>query len=288
MVSRHSAFYSPLIAAIAAGFLEQEGLSGSYRILRKGENGRDLIRRGEIDVMQAAVSSNWGPMEAGESDLPVHFAQINQRDGFFLVGRIPDPAFEWRRLEGASLLADHGGQPLVMLRYAAHRMGADWNRIRLIDAGAPQEMEGAFRSGRGDYVHLQGPASQRLVRERIGSIVARVGDAIPPVAFSSLMASRAFLLSPSAGAFMRAFRKSKEWVQQARPKEIAAKESPFFPSTDLGALEDTIAEYQKLGCWEGSVSIPLRLYEQALEVFLFGEAIRRRHRYEEVVVAAPE
>ena len=56
------------------------------------------------------------PIEQGESPLPVHFVQINQRDGFFLVAREPDAAFEWSKLAGYSVLADHAGQPLVMLK----------------------------------------------------------------------------------------------------------------------------------------------------------------------------
>jgi hypothetical protein len=36
--------------------------------------------------MQSAVSSNWKPREQGIEPLPVHFAPINQRDGFFIAG----------------------------------------------------------------------------------------------------------------------------------------------------------------------------------------------------------
>src|SRR5207244_9328495 len=122
------------------------------------ERSHILIRDGSVDVMQSAVSSNWKPMERGEAPLPVHFAQINQRDGFFLVGRREEPDFEWKHLEGKTLLADHGLQPIVMLRYAAHHKGVDWGKIRVIDAGTPEEMEAAFRAGEGDYVHLQAPA----------------------------------------------------------------------------------------------------------------------------------
>ena len=82
LVSRHSAFYTPLIATVAGGFLAEEGLEASYGVLPTGRSARDLIRAGEVDIVQAAVSSNWGPMEKGESDLPVHFAQINSRDGY--------------------------------------------------------------------------------------------------------------------------------------------------------------------------------------------------------------
>src|SRR5262249_6198909 len=116
LVSRHSAFYSPLIATLAAGFLRTPGLDATYQVLPKGRHARDMTRNGEVDIVQAAVSSNWGPLEKGETDLPVHFAQINQRDGFFLAARAPG-LFHWKQLEGATLLVDHAAQPLAMLRY---------------------------------------------------------------------------------------------------------------------------------------------------------------------------
>src|ERR1019366_849384 len=105
MVSRHSAFYSPLISTIAGGFLERRGLAAEYGVLGKGQHTVALIRDGAVDIMQSAVSLNWKPME--RDDLPVHFAQINRRDGFFLVAREPDTAFEWKKLIGPDVLADH-------------------------------------------------------------------------------------------------------------------------------------------------------------------------------------
>ena len=102
LVSRHSSFYSPLIAAVTAGFLVEEGLEPTYGVLPKGRTARDLIRKREVDVVQAAVGSNWGPREKGETDLPLHFAQINQRDGFFLAGRAqPIRLFTGRSWKGS-------------------------------------------------------------------------------------------------------------------------------------------------------------------------------------------
>ncbi|HYM13177.1 MAG TPA: ABC transporter substrate-binding protein [Bryobacterales bacterium] len=290
LVSRHAAFYSPLIAAIAAGFLQGEGYEATYRPLGKGEHARDLIRAGEIDIAQAAVSTNWAAIEKGETpaDLPVHFAQINQRDGFLLAGRAPDPEFQWKKLAGAALVADHGGQPLAMLRYAAHVNGVDWSRIQVIDAGSPDEMDAAFRAGRGDYVHLQGPAPQQLEKDGAGYVVASVGAAMPPVAFSSLMASREFLATGTAQAFMRAYRKSREWVNYMAPEAVARAEAKFFPAVSREALAAAIARYQELGCWHGGVEISREHYEQALAVFLYGGLIARRHAYEQVVVEPPD
>jgi NitT/TauT family transport system substrate-binding protein len=276
-----------VIAAVTAGFLADEGLEPAYAVLPKNRTARDMIRKHEVEVVQAAVSSSWGPMEHGEQDLPVHFAQINQRDGFFLAGRERDSGFDWKKLEGRSLLADHGGQPLVMLKYALHRQGVDWNKVEVIDAGGVQEIDAAFRAGRGDYVHQQGPSPQQLEEEKMGFPVAAVGAAMPAVAFSSLMASREFLRSAMATAFTRAYRKARLWVAEAPAGEIAAREAVLFPGIDLQALSRSIASYQQLGCWSGDVSITRELYEQAMDVFMHSAAVSVRHRYEDVVVPTP-
>jgi NitT/TauT family transport system substrate-binding protein len=283
LTSRHSAFYSPLISTIAGGFLEAEGIHSTYGVLPRGHTSREALGTGEAHIMQSAVSSNWGPMEKGIAGLPVHFAQINTRDGFFIAARGPDAAFDWKQLEGRTFLADHGGQPLAMLRYAAYRNGADWSRIDVIDGGTPEEMEAAFRAGQGDFIHLQGPAPQQLKLEGIASIAVSVGESMPPVAFSSLCAMPAFLETDEAKAFLRAYRKARQWVRETNAEEVARAESSFFPAVPSDALVAAIERYQRLGCWDGGVGIPEELYEQSLNVFEFCRLINRRHGYETVV-----
>jgi NitT/TauT family transport system substrate-binding protein len=288
MVSRHSAFYSPLIAVIAAGFLEREGVQTSYDVLPPGGRSHPLLQQGQVDVMQSAPGSNWGPLERGESGLPVHFALVNRRDGFFLAGRERDDDFHWEKLEGAALLADHGRQPLLMLRYAAHGQGVDWSKVDVIDAGEVDAIGRAFREGRGRYVHQQGPAPQQLEHEGLAAIVAAVGAAMPEVAFSTLMATERFLGTSLARIFTRAYRQARQWAQQTDPVEIAAREAPFFEGIAPEALAAAIRRYQQLGCWSGDIAVTRELYGQALEVFLHGGAISRRHPYEQVIVAPPE
>jgi hypothetical protein len=183
MASRHSAFYTPLLTCIA--FLREDGHEVSYSVLGRGQRSYALLRDGQIDIMQSAVSSNWPLREQGIEPLPVHFAQINQRDGFFIVGRQPESDFPLKNLEGKTLIADHGSQPLVMLKYALKYNGVDWKRIKVVDSGSPDQMEATFRSGTGDYIHLQAPVMA-------GEILASVGASMPPVAFSSLCCARAF------------------------------------------------------------------------------------------------
>jgi len=291
MVSRHSAFYSPLIATMAGGFLVRRGLAAEYDILAPGQRSSALIRDGVVDIMQSAVSSNWQPMERGESPLPLHFAQINQRDGFFLVGREPDAArgsdtaFDWRKLAGQAVLADHAAQPLVMLKYAARTNGVTWAQVDAIDAGAPEEMACAFRQGRGAYVHLQSPAAHQLECDGAGYVVASVGASMPPVAFSSLCCSRDFSRTDHFLWFLEAYCEAREWVRTAPAGEVARTEANFFMGRSIDVLTAAVRSYQELGCWEGSVEIRRDLYEQALNVFQAEGGIASRHPYEEVCLA---
>ena len=87
MVSRHSAFYSPLLAGIAAGFFKDEGFTPTYAVAPTGKTVAEFIATGEIDVAQSAVSASWTALEQGRQPSLVHFAQINQRDGFFITRR---------------------------------------------------------------------------------------------------------------------------------------------------------------------------------------------------------
>ena len=283
--SRHSAFYSPLIASITAGFLEQEGIVASYRVLAPGERSQDLIREGGADIIQSAVSSNWKPMEAGDSPLPVHFAQINQRDGFFLAARHSDAAFNWKKLEGRTLLADHAGQPLAMLKYAVHRNGADWNRIVVVDRGAPDRMMDAFRSGEGDYVHLQAPGPEILAEEGHCGAAFSVGVDMPPVAFSSLCCSRAFIETEGYTAFLRGYGKARAWVQMAPASRVAGVLAGEFPGVPTSALTAAVAHYHAIGNWDGAIAIARQHYEQALTVFQHSGQIKDRHPYDSVCVA---
>lgn len=284
MVSRHSVFYSPVISTIAAGFLEKQGLLAEYSVLPKGQRASTIIREGHAHIMQSAVASNWKPMDQGETPLPVHFAQINQRDGFFLTGRHAEPSFAWTRLEGQSVIVDHGLQPLTMFKYAAKSNGADWRKMQLIDAGTPDQMRQAFRGGQGSYVHLQAPAPQQLEAEGAGHIVASVGASMPPVAFSSLCCARKFTRTSEFQAFVEAFRQSRAWVRGAPPEEVAEKEARFFPEFPVPVLAAAIGRYQKVGNWEGGIEIPRDLYEQALNVFESAGELKRRHPYDEVCI----
>jgi NitT/TauT family transport system substrate-binding protein len=266
--------------------LKEEGLEAEYFQKPPQRSQYEMFRHGEVHVMQAAVSTSWDPLSKGIRDIPVHFAQINQRDGFFITGRSGRASFHWKDLEGAELLADHAQQPLAMLKYGLHRAGVDIGKVRLIDAGGPDAMEKAFRDGAGDFVHLQGPAPQQVEQDGIGTVFSALGEVIPPVAFSSLMATREFLATDTAEAFMRAYTRSLRFVIQAAAAEVAEIESSFFPGISAEALTAAISRYQQLGTWRSDPRITREQYEMAMDIFIFANVFSQRYVYEDVVVSS--
>ena len=285
--TRFSAFYSPLIATIAGGFLNEEGLRPRHSVAPAGRSAIEALVDGTAHVVQSAPSQGFGPLEKGGRPPAVHFAQINEKDGFFLTARAADPAFTWGTLKGRRVLVDHGGQPLAMFKYACHRRGLDYASIVAVNVPSDQ-MDRAFRQGEGDYIHQQGPAPQQLEHDGVGAVVASVGEAIGPCAFSSLAATREWLGTDTARRFMRAYRKARAWLIATPAATVAATEAAFFPGIDRAVLTSTIAAYQKLGCWTPHVEITRAAFEVTVDVFLHAKLITRRHAYEDIVAPPPD
>lgn len=285
--TRFSAFYSPLIATIAGGFLEQEGLTAKHSVAPPGKTAIAGLVDGTVHVAQSAPSQAILVLEQRKTPPALHFAQVNEKDGFFLVGRNPEPDFRWASLKGREVLVDHGGQPTVMFQYACYKRGLDYAAIKAIDAGSSDKMIEAFRKGAGEYVHLQGPAPQQLEHDGIGHIVAALGEAIGPCAFSSLAATREWLGGGMAKAFMRAYRKARTWLIVTQAAEVAAREAPYFPGIDRAVLAATIAAYQKLGNWSPHVEITRAAFEATLDIYQHAGKITRRHRYEDAIAPPP-
>ena len=286
MALRHSAFYSPLLMTMAGGFLRDEGLAYNYSLATPENTVVDNINNGSCHLAQSAVATSFSQLEAGEEINIVHFAQINSRDGFFIAGRKPDDDFSWGKLIAKKVLVDHFFQPYAMLKYGLYKQGIDINDLDVIDVGDVGQIDQAFRDGLGDYVHQQGPAPQQLEHDGVGHLVASVGELVGPVAFSSLCSSREWLKTDMAKAFMRAYKKSLNYVIDAPADEIAALEyeAGFFPDTDINVLVETIRSYQKLGCWKSDPHISRLAYDNLIDVFLHSGLIKKKYDYESVIV----
>lgn len=285
--SLFSAFYSPLISTMSGGFLKEEGIEATYSVSPPGVSAIKALEDSEAQVIQSAPSQAFNSLAKGEMPTAIHFAQINEMDGFFVTAREPDPDFSWKKLEGTEVVMFGGGQPLAMFQYACHKAGIDFSTIKPIKPGGAAAIDEAFREGQGAYVQQQGPYPQQLAADGVGHIVAQVGPQIGPCAFSSLAATREWLATDIAKAFMRAYRKTRQYMIETPASEIAKAEKPYFPDIDEAVLADCIATYQNLGCWTPHVEITREAFEVTLDVFEHFGTLKERYSYDQVCAAPP-
>lgn len=285
--SLFSAFYSPLISMMSGGFLKEEGLEADWSVSPPGVSAIAALEDGSAHVVQSALSHGFGALARGEENKALHFAQINEMDGFFLTSRESDPDFSWDKLEGADVVCFGGGQPLAMFKYACYKAGIDFDKINAIHPGGAADIDKAFRDGQGQYVQQQGPFPQQLEADGIGYVVAQVGKQIGPCGFSSLAATREWLNSEMAKAFMRAYKKTRVYMNETPAKEIAKAEASYFPQIDEAVLANCISTYQQLGNWTPHVEITQAAFEATLDIFEYNGMLKERYAYDQICTAPP-
>ena len=86
---------------------------------------------------------------------------------------------------------------------------------------------------------------------------------------------------------MRAYRKTRIYMNETSATEIARAEKPYFPNIDEPVLAKCIETYQKLGCWSPHVEITRKAYEVTLDVFEHAGLIKERYPYELVCCDPP-
>lgn len=284
MALRHSAFYAPLLMTIRGGYLTKLGLEPVYTIATADNPIDKNLSAGSAHLSQSAPAVSFKALEDGAMIDIVHFASINHRDGFYLTARETNNDFKWTDLEGQEVLVDHLFQPYATLRYAMFLNGADFDKIKIINAGNVEQMDQAFHAGQGAFVHQQGPAPQQLEFKGLGQVAASVGEAIGPIAFSSLCATRDWLKTDMSKAFLIAYQQAMGDIIEMPANKIAAIIHDFLPDIDKDVLVKTIDDYKKLGTWEADIKISHKSYDNLLNVFLHSGYITKAHAMDSCIV----
>jgi len=286
MALRHSAFYSPYLLTMAGGYLKNAGFDVNYTVQTADNLVHDRLLDGSCHVSQSAVAASFNSLESNQPDSIRHFAQINSRDGFFIASRLKEKEFNWDRLIGKKVLVDHFFQPMAMFKYALFRKNVNWSDIDVIDAGNVDEIDARFRNGLGDYVHQQGPAPQQLEADGLASVVASVGEAIGPVAFSSLSATEEWLNTDTASVFFNIYKQALGECQKNDARDIAKKlqDYGFLNNINFNTLCETIKTYQTLGCWNHDGHINMTEYNTLLDVFEYNQLIKHRYKSKDIIM----
>ena len=280
----HSVFYAPLYLADALGYFEEEG----YKI--------ELTNGGGADTTMAAVLSGsadigfCGPEAAiyvalgNSTDSPKVFGQLTNCDGSFLVGRNPEPNFDWSNLEGKDVLAGRpGGVPLMTFQYVCKEKKVNANFITNVKFDS---MTAAFTNGVGDYVTMFEPSASEYEKTGKGYIVAPVGPAGGEVPYTCFIAKESFIETETGkvDALLRSVTKATKYIYEHDVAEVAQLIAKYFEITSVESIATSLTNYKAINTWVKDMAMKEAAFNRLQDIIESAGELDSRVNFEDVVL----
>ena len=277
-----SPFYAPALVAVYGGHFAAAGFDVAHGTAEPGQGTAEALLEGRADFAVSGIMRSLGVVDRGGPPI-VHFAIVNDRNGFYLLSREPRPRFGWSDLEGRTVISFGGAPtPYHCMLSVLRREGVDPARVAFIrDLDVPAAVA-AFKAGKGDFLECGPPVLDWLVGEGAGHLVASMGVATGPVPFSSLMATQERLRRDRDlfVRLVRAFHEAQRRVAYVAADEVARVINPAFPDIEVPLLAKIVARYRAQGTWPDDPRLDKPGYERLHEILLAGGFINHRHAYE--------
>ena len=279
-------FYTPIYVAVSGGFFYRHGLNVMFSTMPEGGAAMDIIRSGEVDIVQTGVSRSLVELDLGHENAPLHIAEINQRDGFFLVSRNQVENWDWGMLEG-STIAPVGFTPVPWngLRAAMLKHGVNLDTLDLVTGLSTKDALDQFRSGAIDYVHMPHPQAGLLVAEGSGYLATAIGPELGHICYSSFAAMPDFIESnpDTVQTFVNGFDDALQWLSNAEDAEVVDQVEPFFADLDSKLLLDCVSQYRTNRTWPESAAITESSFNGMRDILIDGGMVRGRYGYDRLV-----
>jgi NitT/TauT family transport system substrate-binding protein len=287
METFRTVFYTPIYVSVAGGFLEQEGLDVTFSTSpSQFPHPLSALKHGAADIVQSGIMRCIIALDWGAETAPQHFAEINARDGFFVLSREPQPNFSWDRLRGASVIpVGFSPMPWASFQYAMRNNGVDPGGLNLLMGLSLDDAIAAFREGRADFIHLPQPAAEQLIADGTAHPAVALGPENGHMAYSSFAATREFLARrpDTVRRFVAGFAKALEWLNAAGPEEIARAISSFFPDVPLELLSRAVERLQTQGTWPSTPALEQPEFERLQDALMAAGLVREHQEYGAVV-----
>jgi NitT/TauT family transport system substrate-binding protein len=278
-----SIFYAPQWVTIHGGHFAAEGLEVEVKTAGGGVTTTGVLLDGGAAIALGGIMRSLDVADRGGAFLP-HFAEVNSRNGFFLLGR--SPRFAWKDLVGKTVLSfAEAPTPWQCMLTVLRREGVDPASVRIERTLPADKAMAAFRAGQGDFLETGQPFTEALLADGAAHLAASMGEATGPVPFSSYMTTTAFLRDgrDTLVRFTRALARAQRWIAGASADDVSAVIAPAFPGVDPELRRRAVSRYQAQGTWAPHPILSRGGYEYLQQILLDGGFIRGRHRYEDLV-----
>lgn len=279
----HSVFYAPLYLADSLGYFKDEGFEIQLTNGGGADNTIAAVVGGSADIgfcgPEAAIYVEIG----GSTDQPVVFGQLTKRDGSFLIGRNPEPDFDWSNLEGKEILAGRpGGVPFMTFSYVLHEQGVNATFKTNVDFNY---MTSSFTGGAADYVTAFEPVASQLQAEGKGYIVASVGEKSGEIPYTCFMAKQSYIDANGdrIEGLLRAVTKAIKYINSTDTATVAELIKPHFLDTSVESLITSLESYKAIDAWVSNMAMKEESFNRLQDVIELAGELTRRVNFDDVV-----
>jgi len=280
-----SIFYAPQFVALHGGHFTAEALDVEVVTAGAGVTTTAALIDGHSEVALGGIMRSLDVADRGGPFL-VHFAEVNSRNGFFLLTRQPGADFTWTDLVGKTLIDfAEAPTPWQCLLTVLRKHGVDPAAVRIERTRPLPEALAAFRAGHGDFLQTGQPFTEELIADGTAHLAASMGEATGPVPFSSYMTTQRLLRDGRdvLRRFTRALYSAQRWMAGVDAKQIADVIAPAFADIAPDIRRRAVARYLAQHTWPRDPIIRRDGYEYLQRILLDGGFITRPHRYEDLV-----
>jgi NitT/TauT family transport system substrate-binding protein len=280
-----SIFYAPQFVALYGGHFAAEALDVEVVTAGAGVTTTAALIDGHSEIALGGIMRSLDVADRGGPFL-VHFAEVNSRNGFFLLARQPRADFTWTDLVGKTVIDfAEAPTPWQCLLTVLRKHGVDPASVRIERTRPLPEAGAAFRAGHGDFFQTGQPFTEELIADGTAHLAASMGEATGPVPFSSYMTTQRFLRDGRDVLlrFTRALDAAQRRMARGDAKEIADVIAPAFAHITPNIRQRAVERYLAQGTWARDPIIRRDGYEYLQRILLDGGFITRSHRYEDLI-----
>ena len=280
-------FYTPFYATFELGAFKAEGVDVEMKSSSGFGNSLAALAAGEAQV-------SWGgPMRlmlARDKDrgaTGVAFCEVVGRDPFYLIGRVPKPAFQMRDLLHARLATvSEVATPWICLQYDMRRAGEDPAEIPRIADQSMASNAAALKRGSVDVIQVFQPFARMLIEEGSGHLWSAAASR-GPTCYTTLNTTREFIeRHPDTVLRMtRAMYRAQKWIRDHDGEELARVVGAYLPDVPPRLLASCFNEYKANQVWSTSPVVQREGLEWKCEAMLSCGAIHKGLSYEDYVDA---
>ena len=282
-----SVFYTPIYVSVAGGFLEKEGLDVDFKTCpSEFAHPMSALNQGAADIAQSGIMRSIIASDWGAETVPMHFAKINSRDGFFVLSRTGQEPFKWESLKGAKLIpVGFSPMPWASLQFALRRHGVEPDELDLVTGLSLDDAMAAFRENKAEYIHVPQPAAEQLLDDGTGHVAVALGPENGHLAYSSFAATNRFLDSQpeTVQRFTAGFANALEWLAGNDAQEAGKAIAGFFPQVSLELVVKSVARLKAQDNWPTDPVLAQPEYENLHDILIAAGLAKERQSYTKVV-----